>query len=303
MADEAEVIRRLIAETEALPKAELPSFMEWAAGHPSIINYRTKSPQRYDQDARRAHFMDKVLAEYPGAYRSERFPEPMREALYAHHKDPNRLKSAYEPYTEDHPLVNAATWMASLPAAVAATSQMAANAVDPVARPYPKAEDNYARAVNTFTGGLTEDLGLLPKNQNAMRSAMDMRDKRDSLPWKTLDTRVPDAMIDSAFASDRRLTDSVQSLRGAGVPESVAEPWGRVMDATLDPLVSLSAASKLSRAGKNWDASKQLLGDYGIGTAGYTVPMAIQGASNAYDTANWIRDFLNPPTGVARGQD
>ena len=301
--DDSEFIRQLIAETESLPKAELPGFMEWAAGHPSILNYRTKSPQRYDQDARRAHFMDKVLEKYPGAYRSERFPEPMREALYAHHQDPKRLKSAYEPYTEDHPLVNTATWMASLPAAVAATSQMAANAVDPAQNRYPDAADDYARAVNTFTFGLTEDAGLLPKNKNAMRAAVDMRDHRDAIPWKTLDTRFPDAMIDRAAAGERRMTDSVESLRGAGVPESVAEPVGRVMDATMDPLVSLSAASTLSRMGRNWDASKQLLGDYGLGTAGYTVPMAMRGVSNTYDTANWIRDFLNPPAGVARGQD
>jgi hypothetical protein len=58
------------------------------------------------------------------------------------------------------------------------------------------------------------------------------------------------------------------------------------MDATLDPFNNLAPALKLARVGQTGKAAKALALDYGLGTAGTTVPAGI-------DAVQQIREFLN----------
>ncbi len=286
------ILRRLAAETDALPRQELPGFMSWAANHPSVMNYRTKNPERYDQDRRRAHFIRGLQKEIPDAReRANRV-----RGSNALSSELESMESPYEPYGEDHPLWNAAVWYQSLPSAVYATGQMLANKVDPEGNPYPDAPEQFAKSVNTFTAPLdapmlvglpgmsTESLGILPKNTSRWRDLQDMRDQMTP-PWKNLDPREGDQFIQAQYQPDQ--LEGRGFLAQAGVD---APLLGDLMDATIDPLSGLGSAAKLSRAGKNLQALKELGWDYGIGTSFSTVPYGMRKAKEASES---IRELLN----------
>jgi hypothetical protein len=200
------ILARVQAATDALPRHELPGFFSWAAGHPGVVNYRTKDAAKYDADQRRAYFLEQAESEIGPARTWANHGMARLGALTAG-DNMRKLKSAYEPYAsegqmlgEDHPAYNLGQWMQSLPSSIYATGQMAANAIDPKVNPYPDAPRMYAKSVNTLT--------------------------------------------------------------------------------------NLSAASKLSRLGQTGAAMKSLGIDYGLGTAGATVPRAM-------DAVEQIREFLN----------
>lgn len=262
----SDAIRKLIAETEALPRQELPGFWSWAANHPSVMNYRTKSEDRYNDDLRRAHFLEEIKKRDPEYYRSS--PGLLGAS------DPENLKSlksAYQPYGADHPAWNAVNWMQSLPSAIYATGQMVANEVDPVAKPYPKAYENYSKSLNTLTG-----MELAGKNESRWRDMEDMRYAQDRLPWQVLDPRYPDQAINAEYDQKSRPMEGDRYLMEAGVPEYIARPIGTGMDMTLDPWFGGIKAFNLARQGLSKAAMKELIPEIGFGTMGYTVPPAMR---------------------------
>jgi hypothetical protein len=231
-----EAIRRLIEETDALPRHELPDRpapgkTAWSEANRTFWR-RVKDPRQYDKDMRRAYFLEKLRNEhrdyahdqrlYPGQYGVSTLED---------------LRDHTQPYTGDDSLSNASRWMASLPGAVYATGQMLANAVDPVATPYPSAPDDYAKNMNNLLI-FGEPFGV---NKNHMRDMADMRDREAARSWKIL----PTGPYNDAISEDRLLAGLIASpksgerfLSEAGVSGPVAHIWGGVMDGTVDPLYS-----------------------------------------------------------------
>jgi hypothetical protein len=267
------ILRRLAEETDALPQAKPTSWPPV-----DFLNYRTKNPERYDQDRRRAHFLRRLEEEIP----NHRDRASLGQGTIVLRDDLTRMESPYEPYGQDHPLWNTAVWMQSLPSAVYATGQMLANKADPEGKPYPDAPEQFAKSVNTFTGGMTE--GILPKNLSRWRDLQDMRDQMTP-SWRNLQPQAGDQFIQSQYAPDQ--LEGREFLAKAGVD---APLLGDLMDATIDPLSGLGSAAKLSRAGKSLQALKELGWDYGIGTSFSTVPYGIRKAQEAGES---IRELLN----------
>jgi len=288
------ILARVQAATDALPRHELPGFFSWAAGHPGVVNYRTKDAAKYDADQRRAYFLEQAESEIGPARTWANHGMARLGALTAG-DNMRKLKSAYEPYAsegqmlgEDHPAYNLGQWMQSLPSSIYATGQMAANAIDPKVNPYPDAPRMYAKSVNTLGLGLPGRLGILPedsrwKDLEGMRGQM-ARPPGEQPAWRTLDPSGWEAAVQASRPTD--LIEGRSFLKDAGVPEGYANIFGDFMDATIDPLTNLSAASKLSRLGQTGAAMKSLGIDYGLGTAGATVPRAM-------DAVEQIREFLN----------
>lgn len=264
MADD--LIRQLIAETEALPRYELPSG---AWGTPMVS--RVKSPQRYDQDMRRAYFLDKVRERAKDVYLDS--PELLRAAT-----EMKELKSPYQPYGADWPIYNAGRWMGSVPGAVYATGQMLANKVDPVANPYPNAPDDYAKNMNNALFFLDEPFG---KNKNQMRDMQEMREAQDDQPWRNMIPReITDGLAREVYAAKAEPKAGSQFLREAKVSGPAADVLGAVMDATIDPFFTPSMS---------WGG---LAVDYGLGAAHGTVPASLEAIRK-------LRDYVNPATNVA----
>lgn len=270
-----DLIRQLIDETNALPKHSLPTGFDLYRQNPGRMGfgYQQKSPERYDQDMRRAHFL-------------ERLKEADRtEYARVAGDDLESLRSPYQPLSADHPLVNAGRWFSSLPGAVYATGQMLANKVDPEANPYPNAADDYAKNMNNFLFFLDEPFG---KNKNQMRDMQDMRTAQDAVPWDALGAPrdVIDQIVEGPYAAKatpKSGSEFLSETHLAGPERQVLEPYtkpaavlgGAFMDATIDPLFGATTLPGLAL-------------EYGIGAAHGTVPTAIEGIRA-------LRDYVNPP--------
>ncbi len=226
--DGGEAIRRLMAEVDAMPRQELPGLVGWAYNHPGILTSRTKEPRQYDQDVRRAAFLERLRRDHPeAAHNAGLFHAADAAGLEA-------LRSPYQPYSADAPLSNAGRWMQSLPAAVYATGQMAANEFNPKSPPYPQAYDDYAKNMNNFLV-FGEPFGV---NQNHMRDMADMRQREAAMPWKQI---VPEQQLEDARAIQGLLAEPKSGrefLSEAGVDGTVAAAWGGLMDAVIAPLYS-----------------------------------------------------------------
>jgi len=236
--DEAEAIRRLIAEVDALPKRELPGFTSWAYNHPGVLTSRTKDPRQYDQDARRAYFLERVRKDHRDFAHDQ--------GLYHLGSDANleSLRSPYQPYSSagpllaatanDSPLANAGRLFQSLPAAVYASGQMLANEMDPKVRPYPDAYDDYAKNINNLAV-FAEPLGV---NKNHMRDMADMRDREAAMSWRQI---VPQDRLEEVRQVYGQLADpktGSQFLEEAGVKGAGGRVLGALMDGTIDPFYS-----------------------------------------------------------------
>lgn len=261
--------QNLIAETDALPEHDLPAGLEWAANHPGILAYRTKNAERYDNDMRRAHFMERAQEAGLG--------ETPEDEI-------RKLRSPYEEYGKDWPLYNAGRWFSSLPGAAYAGSQMLANAVDsaigPKApAPYPHAYEDLAKNVNNFVA-VAEPMGV---NKNHMRDMSDMRDTMASVPWQTLRPQHADAMIGEAYGKQAEPKTGRQMLDEAKADELIgrigAKVLGGMMDATIDPFFSRAKAIP------------QFLMDYGLGSMHETLPLAIEAAAAA-------KEYFRPSNAV-----
>ncbi len=275
----SEAIRKLISETEALPRQELPGFWSWAANHPSVMNYRTKSEDRYNDDLRRAHFLEEIQKRDPEYYRSN--PGLLRASTSDQMQS---LKSPYEPYGSDHPMLNTMSWMQALPSAVMATGQMAANEIDRAtgakAVAYPGAYDNYAKSINTLVPA-----ELVGKNNSRWRDLQDMRDAQASIPWQVVDPRYDDYRIASEYSKKATPMEGDRYLEAAKMPWYISKPLGTVMDMTLDPWFGGVKALNLARKGLHGAARRELIPEIGFGTMGWTVPpamRALEGLTEGY---------------------
>lgn len=272
-----EILRRLAEETEALPKADPPSLPAW-----NFITYRNKNADRFDQDRRRAHFLKRVRDEVKGEARHA-LTGDLIDAM-----DPEKIRNLESPYElrgQDHPVWNSLVWMQSLPSAVYATGQMLANKVDPEANPYPDAPAQFAKSLNTFTGGVASDVGILPANTpSRWRDLQEMRDKMTT-KWYELDPTRNDAEVQSQYDTDVLSGDKF--LEGAGITGPVGRYGGALLDTFIDPYSSLPKAAALARAGKGMAAMGQLGTDAAMGMGLTAVPDAI-------DAGKKIRDLLNP---------
>lgn len=260
-----DIIRQLIDETNALPRHSLPTGFDLHRQNPAPygFGYQQKSDRRYDQDMRRAHFL-------------ERLKEADRtEYARVAGDDLESLRSPYQSLSADHPLMNAGRWFSSLPGAVYATGQMLANKVDPEANPYPNAADDYAKSMNNFLFFLDEPFG---KNKNQMRDMQDMRTAQDAVPWDALGAPrdVIDQIVEGPYAAKASPKSGKDFLNDSGVDGPVATVGGAVMDATIDPFLTPA---------KTWGG---LALDYGLGSIHGTVPAAIEGIRA-------LRDYVNPP--------
>lgn len=255
--DEADIIRQLIEETNALPRHELPTGFQWAMNHPSVLAYRTKDASRYDKDMRRAYFVEKARER---GLENEGSPDLRAQLLRTTADDIRALKSAYEPYGADWPIYNSARWFSSLPGAAYAGSQMLANAVDPVAKPYPEAYDDFSKNVNNLAA-FAEPMG---RNRNHMRDMEDMRTAMASTPWTVLRPGESDDLIRQVYSNEAEPKTGSQVLAEAGVDGPAGKVLGGVMDATIDPFFSRSKTMG------------QFLMDYGLGSMHETVPLAVE---------------------------
>lgn len=253
-----DLIRQLIQETEALPRHELPGSWEWAKNHPGILSYRTKDPKRYDQDMRRAYFLQQMDKRAPAERTSEMLRAGQSDAIRA-------LRSPYEPYGADGPLSNFGRLYSSLPGAVYATGQMLANKMDPEGMPYPEAYDDFAKNVNNLAV-VAEPMG---RNKNHMRDMQDMRDAQAMLPWhaglapESLPRELADAVIEDTAKRRADPKTGQEFLQDSGVQGNPALVGGALMDAVVDPLFI---------PGKTWMG---LGADLGLGSIHGTAPVAI----------------------------
>lgn len=253
-----DLIRQLIEETEALPKQELPGAWSWAVNHPGVLSYRTKDPARYDQDMRRAHFLEQMDKRAPASRTREMLQAGSSDAIRA-------LRSPYEPYGADGPLSNAGRWYSALPGAVYATGQMLANEMDPEVTPYPEAYDDFAKNVNNLVV-FAEPMG---KNKNHMRDMQDMRDAQARLPWHAglvpgeMPREDADALIAYMASKKADPKSGREFLEDAGLSGNTALVGGALMDAVVDPAFI---------PGKTWLG---LGADLGLGSIHGTGPAAI----------------------------
>lgn len=298
MADEyGDFIRQLVADTEALPKAKPPTGLSAWMNHPGIISYEAKSPEQYDQDQRRKYFLDK-LSDYAGEYPAGRVRDlPLQQALMSYRSgEYPDLGSAYEDRFWDgrNPLIKGMQWFASMPATAYNAALSLGNMVDPEARPYPDAEKNLARSINTLTMGGAEDAGHVPKGTGYIADDyVRENERRGQVPWDMLDPRMAYDVIGTKRQQDidKSIPAGRQYLEGLGVDPKVALVGGGVMDAMLDPFTATGATLKAARAGG--PAMKMLMQDHALGflpVALETAPAAAQRTNELIDRLRAMRD-------------
>lgn len=289
-ASDIEFLRRLIDETNAQPKAKMPGTLSLMLNHPGILTSETKTPQQYDQDMRRKHFLDKAGEYFENPMSA---PPEMRSALLNYQRgEMDDLGTPYQyqgVFQGRLPTAKGFQWWASLPATAYNAAKLAGDAIAPGM--YPEAGKNMAKAANTLGLGFPEDVGLVPRGTGTIVQDYDReREARGRIPWYQLDTdqefgRLADvrqASIDKAIPSGSQYLESV----GADVPGY--RIWGGVMDGMLDPFAATGATLRAARAGSP-QAMRMFLGDQGIGVG---IPL-IGEAPNVYEQVDSLIDRLH----------
>jgi len=285
--EDQDFLRQLIAETNALPKHAMPGRLAMIVNHPGVLAYEAKTPEQYDEDMRRAHFLDRINKQYdrPVAF----MPASLaRVATDRKHGKLDKLSSPYDRrgyMAPGAPLHNAMAWWSSLPAVAYAASAKLANAVDPEAPWDDKADDKFNSSLNTLTVYGAEDAGLVPKNTpTVMDVAASGRDARGAVRWdEQLDPRmVNDAISQDTAAKQLAITpDGYSHLKRLGASNRAAMWGGLAMDSIVDPYSNLLPAARLARAGRQRAAAKELMKDFGLG---FGVGAAVE-APAVYDQA------------------
>lgn len=296
---DADFIRKLIEETESLPKARMPGRLSLIVSHPGILSYETKTPEQYDSDLRRKHFLDKISSEYKNAaYLPPEIAGPLTE--YRH----GNLGDLGSPYQHNgatsgrSPIGKGMSAMQSFAAIPINAARMLAHNIDPVQDRFPDAGRNLAVAANTLSMYGLEDAGVVPKGTGTIEDTYDQEsDARSRVPWSVLDRRNPDSAIREVTEDRiaRTLPTSSEHLMEAGVPWWAAMPWGGAMDMVLDPYPGFLGAAKAARAGRPAGAILAKEAAIGIGP-GAAVPAAY-GAVHGF---NALRDLINPEFGDGR---
>jgi hypothetical protein len=277
--EDMEFLRQLVRETNALPQHAMPGFFSRIVNHPGAMAYQTKSEDQYDQDMRRAHFLEKINERFPHGAAGHLPYEVVGPAIdYKYGKMPD-LKSPYQRglLTPGSHLSNVMNGMAALPSAAYSLSGVLANSVDPEAPWDPQAEKRLARAVNTLTMYGAEDFGLVPKGTGTFADELpEQRRQKEQVSWQTLDPSSDYAAIDEAthkkqWEGTRTGFDHYTDL---GASPGLATALGFFSDAALDPVNNLTHAAILARAGKIAPAWKKVGWDVAFPTAGVALERA-----------------------------
>lgn len=296
---DADFIRQLIAETEALPRAEMPGRLSLMVNHPGILSYETKTPDQYDADLRRRHFLEKASERYPNAsYLPPEIAGPVIDYRQGRLGD---LGSAYQHngvFSGRSPVAKGMNVLGAIPAIPINASRMLAHNIDPVQDRFPDAGRNLAVAANTLSMYGLEDAGVVPQGTGTIEEEYDAEaEARGQVPWQVLDRRNPDAGIREA--TDARLARTIptssEHLMEAGVPWYAALPLGGGMDMMMDPYPGLFSAARASRAGRPY--AGMLAREVGVGMGPNAAIPAVYGAREGY---NALRDLINPEFGDAR---
>ena len=303
MADAQDIafLRKLIDETNAQPKAQMPGRMSLLFNHPGILTSEIKSEQQYDQDMRRKYFLDRVAQEYEN---EAVLPENVRSPLLAYKR--GEMDDLGSPYQNNgllqgrSPTFKGFQWWASLPAAAMNAARMGANAIDPAQKRYPDAAQNLAKNINTLTFYGAEDAGLVPKGTGTVADDYAAeKEARGSIPWTRLDKSQDIANLRemSQAMIDRSIPSGGQYLMEAGVPENAALAWGGVMDMMLDPNPAFIGAMKAARAGR--PVMGALMKEGGIGLAPAMVPVGVDASRAGYGA---LQDLLSEEAFAGHGR-
>lgn len=266
--DEAEIIRQLIAETEARPAPAPQSRWEWAKGHPGFLTYRTKPDYRREQDDKAAYFASEFMRRAPQI--AAHYPGVVENSL----SDSQRaLQSPYTPMGPDGPYSSVGRWWGSMPQMLMAGGKMLGNEVhhavtnygtspqawggghtwggqmgdtsnipagagpQPFSKdtaPYPEAYDQYAKAMNNLLV-FGEPFGV---NKNHMRDMEEMRAEADSVSWRApLPRAVYDELAHDAGERKAEVMGGEDYMNRSGVHGNAGMLWGGLMDWMLDPAV------------------------------------------------------------------
>jgi hypothetical protein len=296
---DADFIRQLIAETEALPRAKMPGGMSLLANHPGVLSYETKTPEQYDADVRRKHFLEKVSEKYPNAsYLPSDIGGPLTDYRQGNLGD---LGSPYQyngMFSGRSPIGKGMAALGSVAAIPINASRMLAHNIDPAQNRFPDASKNLAVAANTLSMYGLEDAGVVPKGTGTIENEYDAEaEARAKVPWAVLDRRKPDAALREVAEGNiaRTLPTPSEHLMEAGVPWWAALPWGGSMDMIMDPYPGFIGAARAARAGL--PAGAMLAKEAAIGMGPGTAIPTAYGAVEGY---NALRDLINPEFGDGR---
>lgn len=289
-------IRSLIEEAGALPRAEMPPskpLMGWGA---PVAGMERKTPEQYDQDQRRKYVLDKLNERYGDnpAY----LPVNLQAPLVKYRSGEMDLGSDYQSTgMTRHPLWTGLQWFASMPATAYNASKVLGNQITPGM--YPDAEKNLAKAANTLTFGVAEDLGAVPRGTGNYGDDFNAElDERGRVPWFMLDPQGEYEQIgaERQAKADQAIPAGWQHLESMGVPPTAAMVWGGVMDTMLDPFTQTAKTLKLARQGG--PAMAAFIGDHAMGLGLPAALSAPAAARSAYGTAQDLLDRLRDEPGA-----
>ncbi len=301
-----DVIRRILAEANALPKKELPSTLAKLLSRPLMPGYQPKSHGEYDQDNRRRYLLQGLsdaygenatgnLANLNGGRDLAEQVNDYRRGGTDRNGNPTGKDALDSPYYwagvlgSGSVLSNAGQWYTAMPATAYNASRVLGDAIAPGSQGRNPRRD-LDQSVNTLFFEAPMQFGWVPKDTGTFVDDNNQaRDDRGKIPFHRMDRQGLYDMLDQAATNKIRASQpsGEKFLGDQGLPPSVATWGGLLMDSTLDPANGLLAAAKLARAGQWWKAAGVMAGDYGI-------PAALTAAPSVLDT-------LTPRPDVKRG--
>jgi hypothetical protein len=313
----ADDIRKLLDESRAIkvPMEELFRQQGHAPESHSIFTKRPKSPQRMEDDYRTAYVLKRLNEQYPDG-NVPGLPDLQRQMVRDYAKDPSQWESGYEQSSGSNPFYNGLQWSMSMPAAIYATGKMIGNEVHKALAedehaakrvPYPEAYKDYEYATNTFTGGMTDAAGLLPKGQSYWHDVAGVREEQERLGRDRARYWLMPSNYDDALLADFRhqqmpqMEDGEHFLNRVTLPTdkvlnpTVAKYAGPLMDAMVSYPSSIGPATNAVLAGKGWHALAELAADYVPATAHMWIPATADYGKKAYQAASdWY--MRRPPS-------
>ncbi len=291
MSEEMDFLRQLIAEARDLPKDTSAGFGDMAANAWSVWTKKPKSAERIEDDRRAAYVLSKLNEKYPRMWTNEAIPQHLRDAAEMYKESPHLWDSAYEDREGDYPIYHATKWAQSLPAAIYATGKMVGNEVhravsnehDAEHLPYPEAPGDYEYAVNTLTGGLTADAGILPKGRSYWHDAQGVGIEQERKPQFGLypSGARDEKMAARGYAAMPQIEEGSDFLQRSGVSPGLAKYWGPAMDSALNFPSSLGPALNYAKIGRPLRALGDLALDYTLSTPHLSIPAAAKAIENA----------------------